>query len=171
MASFSSFYHCTIIIGALLSVTTSAFTPSTTSNNRKITLQMVSRDEFLRPHFQAIASVSTGAANSRQRGGLLRPSSNSVTTTSTFRSPSAPFLEQRVQDYCDNKGGCDLEEMEQLMEEFQKVNQSHSSALLPFESRPQLKQADEVSAPTHVKNADMKQYLRRMHDIAEQEEF
>lgn len=188
MFPFASFYRCTIIVAALLCVVTitAAFTcPYSTTNgntdgkanNRKTTtLQMVSREEFLRPHFQAAASISTGTVISRQSGGFLRPRFNSATRAPAFHSsPSRdPFLDQRVQDDCDSKGGRDLEEMEQLMEkEFQKIIQkSDSSNILSFESQPQLKQAEVASPPkTNMENADMKQYLRRMHEIAEREEI
>lgn len=63
--------------------------------------------------------------------------------------------------------------MEQLMEEeFQKLNQesSYSSDLLSFGSQPQPKQAEEVPTPKGIENSGMKQYLRRMHEIAEREE-
>ena len=153
------------LIAVLLMAVTSALTTRSNSRNpSRTTLQMVSKEEYMRPHFQVTASISTGASNIGHHGTLGR-SEFSTGTTSTVRSSAAASSEQRVQDHCEDKGGCDLEEMTRLMEEFDNLNQSPSQ-LFTFEYQP-----ENISKHKETQQeVDLKRHLRRMHEIADMEE-
>eukprot|EP00526_Cylindrotheca_closterium_P022465 CAMPEP_0113631896 /NCGR_PEP_ID=MMETSP0017_2-20120614/16575_1 /TAXON_ID=2856 /ORGANISM="Cylindrotheca closterium" /LENGTH=182 /DNA_ID=CAMNT_0000542423 /DNA_START=165 /DNA_END=713 /DNA_ORIENTATION=- /assembly_acc=CAM_ASM_000147 len=179
-----AFFDYFLAIATILIVPTSAFTTShtrtsssTSTSSRTTKLRMVSRDEYLQPHFH-FASATASTASSA--GAMLRPPSfgtplatPAAAAASPIRSSSSSSsLEQRVQDYCHDKGGCDLEEMARLMEEFKQVNESPSS-LFHFEetktSQPDMK--EESKAYDEVNhNVDLKQHLLRMHEIADMEE-
>ena len=110
----------------------------------------VSADAFTSHNLNKMRTV-TSLSVSREE--YLKPHFH--TSTATI-SP----LEQRVQDYCDNKGGCDLDEMELLRQEFESVNTAAPSLFVSEEQ-----EGEEEHQPV-----DLKHHLLRMHQIAKMEE-
>jgi len=143
------FFVFTATIILAMAVPASAFTSTHRIRTCRTSLEMVSREEYLRPHFQATTTTTTTTSASVAAANMLQQRKFS---TSPIRRPALrSSMEQRVHDYCETKGGCDLEEMARLMEDFQTMNHNDAS----------LFDTEEV---------DLKQHLRRMHEIADMEE-
>ncbi|CAJ1931263.1 unnamed protein product [Cylindrotheca closterium] len=155
-----------LAIATILIVPTSAFTTShkkTARTSSSTAFRMVSREEYLKPHFHTTVRPTTSMLN------FDHPASTTM-TKSVPSSSSSSSVEQRVHDYCENKGGCDLEEMALLLEDFEQVNHAASSSLFSFDTtQTELRPQEEKGAPVKRK-VDLEQHLRRMHEIADMEE-
>lgn len=153
------------VLGQHEMTTVSSFAPLFIPSKSKSQLSMVSREDYLKPQFHATA----------EPGAFVTEEERDTNVDMT-----------RV-EFCADSGGCDLEEMSQLLQDLERIKDECSSVSPNLESTVedhtttrymdelgyQIERSmhlnDDEEKKTHD-NADLKQHLRRMHEIANYEE-